>query len=77
MFEKIKNYAYYAALIFFFIISIEAIYNGGHYAGLVVSKNFAGTNLGLLIYLTTITGGILQWLGAAGLVILTYIYKNL
>ncbi len=76
MFEKVKNYAYYAAVILFFFMSIELFVKGGKYSGFS-PKDFQGTKFILLIYLNSIGGYILSWLGSLGFVITTYIYKNL
>jgi len=77
MYEKIKNYAYYIALIFFFAGPRAYMMHGAKYSGFASDKNFSGTKFGLLIYLNTIGGYILTWLGSLGLVIATYVYKNL
>lgn len=76
MFEKVKNYAYYAAVILFFFLSVELWLKGGKYSGFS-PKHFEGTKFGLLITLNAIGGYVLSWLGALGFVIATYIYKNL
>lgn len=77
MSDKMRNYLYYAAVIYFFIQNIVVISSGVHYASFVSNKNFAGTKFGMLVYLSAIGGYILEWLGSLGFVIVTYIYKNL
>ena len=77
MSDKVRNYIYYAALIYFFIQSIAVVVYGAHYASFAGKKNFEGTKFGMLIYLSAIGGYILEWLGSLGFVIVTYIYKSL
>ena len=71
--SKIRNYIFYASLITFLIASIVAIIHGVKYGSIFENGSFSGTKFELLIYLVSIGGNILTWLGWLGILILAYI----
>jgi hypothetical protein len=75
--SKVRNYIFYASLIIFLIASIVAIINGYEYSSIFDGRSFSGTKFELLIYLVSIGGYILSWLGWLGILILAYIWKKL
>ncbi len=75
--SKIRNYIFYASLITFLIASIVAIIHGVKYGSIFENGSFSGTKFELLIYLVSIGGNILTWLGWLGILILAYIWKKL
>ena len=75
--SKIRNYIFYASLITFLIASVAAIIHGVKYGSIFENGSFSGTKFELLIYLVSIGGNILTWLGWLGILILAYIWKKL
>ncbi len=75
--SKIRNYVFYAALIVFLISTIMSIVHGSKYSSIFSSGRFSGTKFELLIYLVSIGGDILLWLGWLGILILAYVWKKM
>ena len=75
--SKVRNYIFYASLIAFLVATIMSIIHGVKYGSIFENGSFSGTKFELLIYLVSIGGYILSWLGWLGILILAYIWKKL
>ena len=72
----IKFTAFAVSVIMFFIVNVILIWDGFKYSQIYSSGSFTGSKFELLIFLVTIGGYILLWLGFLGLLILTYLWKK-